>query len=339
MEKNYRVVFPSKSKVEIVESEIPTPRAGEVLIKNIVTQISTGTELTQLEQNFSEDSDWNRLKNFMAYPIYPGYSSVGEVIAVGEGCDPSLLGKKVASAVSHQKYEAFPATHISVLADNIDPDDAVFQTLAVVALASIRVAKIEPGETAVVFGAGLIGQLVARLAKIAGAVNVIIADVSENRLKYAPKEKGFYAINSEKESVEELVKKVNFGNLANVVFETTAYPPLMEKELKCAAKLGRVVVSSSPKSPSKVDFQYCSSMALTIVSAGNGIVHSPVATPQSPWTTIRDNQYFVQLLENEEISLKEMVTHKESWKNAVELYELLMKDRTQALAVHLDWRD
>ena len=339
MKKNYRVVFTAKSKVELQECEMPKPEANEVLVKSIVTQISTGTELTRLEQNIDENSDWHRLTNYMAFPIFPGYSNVGEIIAVGEGCDLSLIGKKVSSQLKHQKYSVVPIGNICVLPDNIDPDDAAFQTLAVVSLASIRAAQIKPGETVVVFGAGLVGQLTARLAKIAGAINVVVVDVSDNRLNYVPKEKGFYTVNSTKESVEEAVKKVNFGNLADIVFETTAYHPLVEKELKCLTKLGRLIITSSPKGVSNVDFQYCSSMGLTIISAHNYAFHPPVETPNNPWTRDRDAKYFIQLLEHEDCSLKSMVTHKENYKNAVKMYELLMKDRTQALAVHLDWRD
>lgn len=339
MDKNYRVVFTDKCKVELQECEIPTPAENQLLIKTIVTQISTGTELTRLEQNFSEDSDWNNLTSFMKFPIYPGYSHVGEVIAVGENCDASLIGKRVISSKGHIKYTVLDEKKAIYLPENVDADEAAFQTLAVVALASIRAAKIRPGETAVVFGAGIVGQLVARLAQIAGAINVVVVDVSDNRLNFIPKNKCFYGVNSSKESVVDFVKKINNGNLADIVFETTAYPPLVEEELKCLTKLGKLIITSSPKGPSKVDFQYCSSKGITIISAHNQAFHPPVATPENPWDAKRDGMYVVQLLEKELLSLKDTVTHKESYKNAVEMYELLMKDRTQALAVHLDWND
>ena len=339
MEKNYCVVFTGKKQVEIQECEMPTPGANEVLIKSIVTQISTGTDLTRLVQNVDENSNWLRLKNYMDFPIFPGCSNVGEIIAVGEGCDTSLIGKKVSSTLKHRKYGVCSIGNFDVLSDDINPDDAAFQTLSVVALASIRAAKIKPGETVIVFGAGVVGQLVARLVKIAGAINVVVVDVSDNRLNYVPKRKGFYIVNSTKESVEEIVKNINYGKLADVVFETTGYHPLVEKELKCIAKMGRLIITSSPKGASNVDFQYCSGMGLTIIGAHNYTIHPPVETPNNPWTRSRDAKYFIRLLEHEELSLKNMVTHKENYTNAVKLYNLLMEDRTQALAVHIDWRD
>ncbi len=341
MEKNYRVVFTEKCKVELQECEMPTPADDELLLKTIVTQISTGTELTRLEQNISEDSFWNGSARaaYMSFPIYPGYSHVGEVVAVGKNCDESLIGKRVISSHRHQKYAVLNEKQAIYLPENVDSDEAAFKTLAVVALASIRAAQIRPGETAVVFGAGIVGQLVARLAQIAGAVNVVVVDVSDNRLNYVPKNKCFYTVNSAKENVSDFVKSINNGNLADIVFETTAYPPLIAEELKCITKRGKLVITSSPKGPSKVDFEYCSANGITIIAAHNMAFHPPVATPENPWDRNRDAEYVVQLLDKELLSLKDLVSHKESYKNAVAMYELLMKDRTQALAVHLDWRD
>lgn len=340
MEKNYRVVFTDKCKVVLEECEVPKPAPNQLLIKSLVTQISTGTELTRLEQNFTEDSAWLELfADYLKFPAYPGYSTAGEVIAVGEDCDESLIGKRVACSCNHKKYVVAAQDAVVVLPDNVDSDDAPFHSLAVVALASIRAAKIKPGETAVVFGAGIVGQLVARLAKIAGAVNVVVVDVSDNRLGFIPKDKTFVTVNSTKDSIEDAIKSVNYGNLADVAFETTAYHPLIETEIRSLAMLGRLIITSSPKGPSKVDFQYCSDMGITIIGAQNYAIHPTVATPQNPWTRLRDSQYVIQLLEKEMVSFKEMVTHKVSYKKAVEMYELLMKDRTQALAVHFDWED
>jgi len=184
-----------------------------------------------------------------------------------------------------------------------------------------------------------VGQLVARFAKIAGAVNVIVVDVSDNRLSYVPQDSTFITVNSTKEDVHEVIKKANFGKLADIVFETTSYHPLVKEEISCLAKLGRLIITSSPKGVSNVDFHYCSGMGITIIGAHNHAIHTPVGTPENPWTRQRDGKYVLQLLEKEQISFKDMITHKDNYKNAVELYELLMQDRTQALAVHIDWRD
>ena len=48
MEQNYQVVFTGQKQVELRETKIPAPGPGQVLIKSVLTQVSTGTELTIL---------------------------------------------------------------------------------------------------------------------------------------------------------------------------------------------------------------------------------------------------------------------------------------------------
>lgn len=337
MEKNIKVVFSAQNCVELLEEDVPEIGANEVLIETEVSQISTGTELTRLEGNVDADSIWVKGLN---YPIYPGYSNVGKIIKVGEEVDKDWLGKRVLTAARHQKYVACTAGDgLIVVPDGVDSDEAVFGTLGCVAMASIRSAGIRPGDTVVVYGAGLVGQLVARLAKIAGALNVFVTDVSDYRLSMLPDDESFYKINTLKEDVVEALGKYGKKELARIVFETTSVPSLVEKEIECLQKLGRLVITSSMKGKSLVDFEYCSRKGLTIIGAHNYAMHTPVGTPYDPWTRNEDTRYFLELLNKKEISLKETITHKESYKNAIEMYQMLMKDRTQALCVLLDWKD
>ena len=54
-----------------------------------------------------------------------------------------------------------------------------------VAIHATRRAAIEQGDTAVVFGAGTVGLLVAAMAKMSGATTVVIADIDGGRVNYA----------------------------------------------------------------------------------------------------------------------------------------------------------
>jgi L-iditol 2-dehydrogenase len=54
-----------------------------------------------------------------------------------------------------------------------------------VAIHSTRRASIEQGDTAIVFGAGTVGLLVAAMAKLCGATTVLIADIDAGRVEYA----------------------------------------------------------------------------------------------------------------------------------------------------------
>lgn len=341
MEKNYQVVFTGKSQVELQEVPMPEPKKNEVLIKTIVSQISTGTELTMLEANVDDDSPWHEN---IVFPNYPGYSNVGEIVAVGEGVDASLIGKKTLTLCPHAKYATEDVTglNFSLVPDGVKADDAVFGVIAQIALASIRCAKIRPGEVVAVFGAGLIGQLVARHAKIAGALEVIVADVSDHRLSMVPNESSYTTLNTKGLSLEQIndfIRERNEGRLADIVFETTGFQGLMDTELRCVANNGKVIVTSSPKGKSTVDFDYCNRRGISIICAHNGAMHTDAPTNLDRWTRKADSEYFMQLVKKGQIKVDNMITHKESYKKAVDMYNMLMADRTKALAVHLCWED
>ncbi len=335
MDKNYQVVFTGQRQVEIQEVPMPVPNDTQVLVKTQVSQISTGTELTMLEMEVDPNSSWGQMKN--VYPYYPGYSNIGVVVGGGKDVDPSYIGKRVLVPARHAQYYVWGAKDVIVLPDNVDADEAAFSTLAVVAMASIRAACIRPGEAAVVYGAGIVGQLVARLAKLAGATKVFVADLSDYRLSLLPDEPTYIKVNSGEVDVPKFIKEHNNGGLANVVFETTGNQNLVQSELYCLARRGRMIITSSPRGTSVVDFNFCSGMGISITAAHNGAIHPAVATWENPWTQYRDHQYFVELLEKGLISVKNLVSNKADYKDAIGMYDMLMADRTKAMAVHLYW--
>ena len=335
--KNIKVVFPEKKQIELMEADIPELRPNEALVETIVSQISTGTEMTRLE---GEVEAGTALSGGIKYPLFPGYSNVGKIIAIGADVDPSMMGKRVLTAARHEKYAVRPVDQDMIeIPDDVDSEEAVFGTLGCVAMASIRNAQIRPGDTVAVYGAGMVGQLVARLAKIAGALNVFVADVSDYRLSMLPEDKCFHKVNTAKEDMVEVLRSTGKKELARVVFEATTVPALVEKELQCVQPQGRFVLTSSMRSKATVDLEFISNRGISVVSGANWTVHTPVAVPRDPWTRSADTRYYIDLLSSKEISMKGTITHRASYKDAVSMYQMLMKDRTQALSVLLNWND
>lgn len=341
MSKNYKVIFEEKSRPALVEWEMPNPGPTDILVQSIVSQISIGTELTMLEANVEPDSPWHENIIFPNYDV--GYSNVGRVIAVGSEVSPDLIGRRIACSAKHQKYYLLSEKVYKQnqwLPDGVSPADAAFATIACITNGSIRCAQVRPGDLCVVYGAGIIGQMVARFAQLAGATKVIVADVSARRLGMLPEDPCFIPINSAEENVAEFVKRhSDDGEGADIVFETTSVPSLVAQELLCLRKLGKLIVTSSPKGKSLIDLDYCNRKGISIIGAHNYIVHAPVQTPANRWTRSKDTEHFLEMLRQNRISVNGMHTHCFHYSDAVKAYEMLMKDRSQALSVLLNWED
>lgn len=335
--KNYRVVFPSQSNVALEAFELPALQPNEMLVKTNITQISIGTELTQLEANVEPDSPLWRI---IHYPNYPGYNAVGTVVAVGANVPETMLGVRLKFNGTHQSQHILDYTKSEsycTVPENVPSEESVFGTFGVITLGSIRIAKIRPGDTVAVFGAGLIGQVLARLAKVAGALTVYVTDVSDFRLSKLPKDPAFVPINSANVNAVETIRSMTGNRGVDIVFECTSVPALVDQEIHCITKRGKLIVTSSLKGKALVDLEYCSSMGITIIGALNGACHTPVATPADHWTMHNDDIYFQNLLANGGLTVREMITHTASWKEAPDMYRMLMEDRTKALAINIIW--
>lgn len=337
-----KIVFTGVKQVELQQEELPVLADGEILVENEASLISTGTELTCLEANVDPDSLW--ATQTIKYPMLPGYSMVGKIVAGGKDVPADYIGRRIMYSKGHATHHVLPAErddtkYYTFVPDGVSSAEAAFATLGCIAMASIRVAGIRPGEVCVVYGAGLIGQMAARLAKVAGASSVIVTDVSDLRLDLLPKDPCFVPVNSAKVDPVARVKELTDGRGADVLFETTSNGDLIQQEMNClvAAKKGRLIITSSPKRKSMIDLDYVSRYALTIIGAHNVSTHIASESKENRWTRRNETAYMLELMDKKMLDVTKLVTHKFDSKDAVKAYEMLMADRTQAMGVILNW--
>src|SRR5690606_31650989 len=80
-------------------------------------------------------------------------------------------------------------------------------------------ARIQPGDIAVVLGAGPIGTMVALAALAGGCARVIIADLAQPKLDIAARYQGIVPVNIAEQDLVEEVARLTEGWGADVVFE------------------------------------------------------------------------------------------------------------------------
>jgi 2-desacetyl-2-hydroxyethyl bacteriochlorophyllide A dehydrogenase len=336
VEANPGVVFRAKRQVAIENASVPDPVAGEVLIRTRVTMISTGTELTILEvKEFAENSTWAR---YGAFPFAPGYNNIGIVVAAGSPAEEPWVGRRVATYCPHRRYVTAKADDLRPVPDGLDDEEAVFFTFADITMQGTRRGRLRWGEVAVVYGAGLIGQMVARFVLFAGARSVFVVDVSEFRRSLLPEDHRLVRVDPGEQDLKALVAGRTAGRMADVVYEATGDSKLIPQEFAALRIEGRLVLVSSPGGSTQFNFQeLCGTNSYTIIGAHNRS-HTPVATWDNPWTQKHDSEFFFELQKNGDIDVRPLVTHRMPCTRATEAYDMLMADRTKALGVLLDWR-
>ena len=334
METNPTIVFRAPKKVEIEERTIPRPGEGEVLIKTICTVISTGTELSILNAEYPPGSYW---AEYGKLPFDPGYDNIGTVIDVGAGVDRALVGTKVGTYGNHARYVVQPASTIRPIHRDIPDEEAVFFTLGEICMNAVRRPRVLWGESVVIYGMGLLGHITAQLCRIAGARPVFAVDVAPSRLTQLPKDPALIPIDASMQNVVDLVKRETRGRMADVVFEVTGDPDLIVREFEVLHKQGRMVILGCPRGKTTIDLHDLCNMPSHSIIGVHNMSHPPVATLDNPWTNLRDAELFFDLVADGELLIKPLITHREHYSRAVELYDLLMKDRSKAMGVVLTW--
>jgi len=339
MPANPTVVFTRPEEVAIEDREVPEPGPDEVLIETTRTLISIGTELTILAGRFPPGSAW---ADYGRFPFVAGYSNVGRVTAVGANVDPSWVGRRAASNGPHAQFvtaAAGPAASPArpIIHPEISDDEAAFFALAEIVMNGLRRGRIGWGESVVIYGMGLLGQLAARFCRLLGARPVVAVDVAPARLGLLPEDSGVIRVNPKERSLADVVKDATRGRLADVAVELTGNPALIPDEFASVRDQGRVIILSSPSGPTTLDLHdLCNARSISIIGAHAGS-HPALGELDLPWTRPRHSELFFDLMAGGEIDVQPLITRRAPYTDAPEIYRGLLADRSQTLGVILEW--
>lgn len=153
-----------------------------------------------------------------------GYSAAGTVVEVGEGVNEFRAGDRVACAgtgyAAHAELLSVPKNLCARLPEGVGFETAAFATLGAIALQGVRLAEPTLGESVVVIGLGLIGQLAAQLLKANGC-RVYGVDLDASKVELA-RRLGMDDGRVAGAGVKEAVLKWSRGRGADAVLLTAA---------------------------------------------------------------------------------------------------------------------
>ena len=131
-------------------------------------------------------------------------------------------------------------------------EGAMVEPFAIGMQAALR-ARIQPGDIAVVTGAGPIGMMVALAALAGGCAKVIVADLAQPKLDIIAAYDGIETVNIKDKSAADAVAEATDGWGADVVFECSGAAPAIIGMHALARPGGAIVLVGMPVDPVPVD--------------------------------------------------------------------------------------
>lgn len=257
----------------VVVADVPAPQVEPkcLLVRTAYSCVSVGTEMSGVKASnvplwkraldrpdqirrvvrmiatdgLARTRDAVRSRLSQASPI--GYSLAGTVIGVGVGVDDIADGDRIACAgaqsAHHAEIVCVPRNLAVPVPEGLDLADASTVTLGAIALQGVRRATPALGETFVVVGLGIIGQITVQLLK-ANGVRVIGIDPDSTRITLAETAGVDIGLHPDDSASDEQVARLTGGVGADAVIITAASPShdILSGAFRMTRRKGRVVL-------------------------------------------------------------------------------------------------
>ena len=345
-----RLLITSPGKIGYGEYEERDLNEKEVRLKTIYSGISIGTELTVyrgINPYVLKRWDSNRKlfvkaeKTSLKYPTESGYEAVGQIIETGAGVSQVKAGDVVYGGEWYGWTHK--TTHIlsedaalrQRMPANINPKLGVFVALLQTSFNGILDAQVNLGEVAVVFGAGIVGQLATQFLKLSG-VEVVVVDLIDERLATAKKLGADEVIDGSKIDVGEYIKDKTNGRGADVCIEAAGNDAALHEAIRCCAYSAKVIslgFNPNPATRLNLGEEFHHNRISIVCSQIAGI--NPALLNR--WDVYRVEDAVVKMLYDEKLALEPLITHEFDFNRGQEAFDLVEKNPQSALQVLLKY--
>jgi predicted dehydrogenase/threonine dehydrogenase-like Zn-dependent dehydrogenase len=292
----------------------------------------------------------DRVSGKLAAGSATGYSAAGTIIEVGAEVDGFSIGDRVACAgagiANHAEVIDVPVNLAVKIPEEVGTDIASTVTLGAIALQGVRRAQPTLGETFVVVGLGILGQMTAQMLSANGC-RVIGVDLDAARIRQAMANGMDLGCDPSQENYIERVLKHTDGLGADGVIVTAATESnqVISDAMQCCRKKGRVVlVGDVGLNLNRADFYKKELDFLISASYGPGRYDPfyeeggqdyPIAYVR--WTENRNMQAYLELLAKGKVRLESFHRQPYTIDKAREAYEALKGEGEKPLMVLLEY--
>ena len=354
---------------ELALLDVPSPLVspGHVLIANRRSLVSAGTDKAAMElarksllgkarerpdhlrrvlEKLRDEgalSTYRQVSARLEEPMPMGYCSAGIVLACGAGVQEFRPGEIVVSNGPHAEVVSVGRHLCAKVPQGVDLDRAVFTVLGAIALQGVRLGHLAVGETALVIGLGLVGQLAVGILRAAG-VTVIGMDLDPSKCELAIKmgAKAAHPMLTERE-VAEWTK--GLGADAVVIAASTKSNDPMVLAASAVRKKGRIIlvgVVGLELDRRPFYFKECEFVVSSSYGPGR---YDPAyeergqdyPAPYVRWTEQRNLSAVLELMSSGVLDPKRLLSHRFPMERALDAYELIDGGREPYLGVVLDY--
>jgi polar amino acid transport system substrate-binding protein len=346
-------------QMSVADVPVPAVQRGRVLVRTAASLISAGTErmvvdegkksllgkarerpelvkqVLQRARNEGIVNTVNAVLTKLGSSSALGYSAAGIVIGVGEDVTEFRPGMRVACAgvgyASHAEVLSVPKNLCVRLPEEVTFEAGAFGTLGAIALQGVRLAEPTLGESIVVVGLGLLGQLTVQLLKANGC-RVFGIDLDAQKVALALSLGADMAALSN-DDVKRSVMEWSRGRGADAVLITAATPSNQPVELagEISRLKGRVVAVGLVGMEIPRNLYFKRELTLKVsMSYGPGRYDAdyeerghdyPFAYVR--WTENRNIEAFLDLIAEGRIDVNRLITHRFSIDDGDSAYKLI----------------
>lgn len=363
----------------LLDVPVPATKAGGVLVRSSYSAISAGTELMKVAesklsllgkakarpdqvrkvlQTLSQQgplATYQKIANRLDSYTPLGYSLAGVIEDVGAEVDGFRAGQRVACGGNqfalHAEFNWVPVNLCVAIPDNVSDEQAAFATVGAIAMQGFRQAEIGLGETAVVIGLGLLGQILVRILRAAG-VHAFGIDIDAERCRLAM-EGGAAACatkgGAEFEGFVEALRRTTSGAGADCIFITAGGDSNEPVELagELSRDRGRIVdvgkcradLPWAEYSQKELEFRFSRSYGpgrYDPIYEEQGIDY-PIGYVR--WTEKRNMASFLDLIAQGRLDLSPLISSIHPFDEAVAVYEDMNAGRSRGIGVLFRYPD
>ena len=338
--KNKSIVFTGCDQVEVQELEenLEQLQAREVIVKTSYSLVSAGTELTCLAGS----------ESWFSFPSTPGYTSVGEVVKVGDQVIKVRPGDVVYTWGGHKQYNRINLARRESICIHVPDGIALplvpFTRMITIALTALRVSDIEVGDFVAVIGLGLVGNFSAQLARLQGG-SVIGMDHNPGRVALAADCGIKNAIVMENPSVAGRVDEITNRRGVTTLIEASGKPGALLDGLPLVGRYGEVILVGIVRGAHQtnlthlLDFIHLDPLGNVTFKGAHEWRYPVARDPFVKHSIERNSEIAMDLIRAGELRVAPLVTHRMSPHEASSAYQGLKNTRNEFVGVVFDWTD